>query len=65
MRQTLPKRSGSSSKEVLAKSFCQNGAKEEYQDTRLNCQQLEGLSPLSLEIMTRHTKENSHFDTPK
>jgi hypothetical protein len=28
------------SKEVLAKSVCQNGAKEEYQDTRLNRQQL-------------------------
>jgi hypothetical protein len=67
VRQTLPKpkRSSSSSKEVLAKSVCQNGAKEEYQDTRLNRQQLEGLSPLRLEIMTRHTKENSHFDIPK
>ena len=28
------------SKEVLAKSVCQNGTKEEYQDTHLNCQQL-------------------------
>jgi hypothetical protein len=28
------------SKEVLAKIVCQNGAKEEYQDTHLNCQQL-------------------------
>ncbi len=28
------------SKEVLAKSVCQTGAKEEYQDTRLNRQQL-------------------------
>ncbi len=28
------------SKEVLAKRVCQNDAKEEYQDTRLNCQQL-------------------------
>ncbi len=28
------------SKEVSAKSVCQNGAKEEYQDTRPNCQQL-------------------------
>ena len=27
-------------KEVLAKSICQNGAKEEYQETRLNRQQL-------------------------
>jgi hypothetical protein len=28
------------SKEVLAKIVCQNGAKEEYQDTLLNRQQL-------------------------
>jgi hypothetical protein len=28
------------SKEVLAKSVCQNNAKKEYQDTRLICQQL-------------------------
>ena len=35
------------SKEVLAKSVCQNGTKEEYQDTCLNCQQLgtESLKP--------------------
>jgi hypothetical protein len=28
------------SKEVLAKSVCQIGVKEEYQDTHLNCQLL-------------------------
>ena len=45
------------SKEVLAKSVCQNGAKERYLDTHLNCQQLGNKSLKSREKCSTHIKK--------